>query len=186
MSKTKSTSTEIKEILSNLKDLGNARSELDKKAAVAGKDAVGILKDLVTANSHILALRWNQYTPYFDDGDTCEFSVNSLEIQFDDVITGAGDKAGNKKSKEDDEDEDAESEWVDFGEYGEDLKEYFEKRKDVLNYKDLDELEKAVKAAYDIHEKLQTMESVLLLAFGDHTQVTVTRKGIETDSYDHD
>lgn len=39
--------------------------------------------DLFTRFPKVSAVRWTQYTPYFNDGDTCEFSVHDPEIFFD-------------------------------------------------------------------------------------------------------
>jgi hypothetical protein len=144
---------------------------------------VKVLEKLVKANPHIVAFRWNQYTPHFNDGDVCEFSVNDLEVQFDQVIAGKGDVVA--KETEDDEDEDS-GDWVQFGEYGDSMEEYFTERKDVLNFEEIDKLESAVSSAYEIHERLQGMDDALLQAFGDHTEVTVTRNGIETEEYEHE
>lgn len=57
-----------------LEHVENAKREVEAKA----KSAVGALfKAFFAANPDIGALKWTQYTPYFNDGEPCEFSVNS-------------------------------------------------------------------------------------------------------------
>lgn len=40
------------------------------------------LQEFLAANPEIRAIQWRQYTPYFNDGEPCEFSVNDVEYQF--------------------------------------------------------------------------------------------------------
>lgn len=190
MSKTKSTSTnkEIKAavaaITEELDTLEKKHAELKKEMERAGKNALGALKDLINLSPYIEAIKWNQYTPYFNDGDVCEFSVNGIEFKLTPEISGSGDKAGNKKK--DDEDEESDEDFKDFGEYGTNLREYLDERKDVLNFKNIDELEAVMDTIGTIHERLCGMDETLLEAFGDHVEVTVTRKGVETTEYEHE
>lgn len=39
------------------------------------------LKAFFDSNPNIDAIRWHQYTPYFNDGDQCVFRVRDVEIQ---------------------------------------------------------------------------------------------------------
>lgn len=41
-----------------------------------------IFKDFITTHPDISELRWKQYTPYFNDGDPCEFRLTDLAINF--------------------------------------------------------------------------------------------------------
>lgn len=57
-----------------LERVENAKREVEAKA----KSAISALfKAFFAANPDIGALKWTQYTPYFNDGEPCEFSVNS-------------------------------------------------------------------------------------------------------------
>ena len=111
----------------------------------------------------VKALQWEQYTPYFMDGDTCEFGVNDVAF----VST-------------DDEEILAE---VSYGEYdGED--------DDVIVYSQYgDEANGALKAAiktFNTFLHSDEMEDVLKTMFGDHVRVTVTAKGFKVEEYDHE
>jgi hypothetical protein len=85
--------------------LGKMNLEMEKlrKAAQAQiKPALQeALKDLQNAVPDVEAVRWQQYTPYFNDGDTCEFSVHDPEVKFkgDADFTSSWDLDSDKLSK---------------------------------------------------------------------------------------
>ena len=57
-------------------------NELRKEIKKLGSEAFHQeLKPLFEKYPQVLSVRWNQYTPYFNDGETCEFSVNTAQIQ---------------------------------------------------------------------------------------------------------
>lgn len=111
----------------------------------------------------IKVIKWTQYTPYFNDGDPCEFSVN--EPTFSNA-----------------DDADLVSAW---GEYeGED--------EGIFAFQGTWSLPGELKDKKDRIKELSemlcssAMEDVLLAAFDDHAIVTVTRAGIDSDEYEHD
>lgn len=54
-------------------------SELQKNVAENSKKALQkILKEYFKENKDILYIFWDQYTPYYMDGDECVFSVNDV------------------------------------------------------------------------------------------------------------
>jgi hypothetical protein len=114
------------------------------------------------------AITWIQYTPYYADGDTCEFSVNEMCLKL------GADARSNLLGIE--EDEDGHEEWLDD-----------KWDSDVSALDDLDEPRGPEIAALfrelvgDIQDK-----DLFLATFGDHVAVTVTRKGIRTDDHEHD
>lgn len=134
----------------------------------------------VLDDSTMKAFGWTQYTPYFNDGDPCTFSVNTPwfltvdDPDFDDI-------------------EDEDSYGVDYGSHptlGEreyDYRGSWPNRQRIdLGYTGPDE------ARYDRVRALSeainggAFENVLLEAFGDHAEVKVTAAGITVDSYSHD
>ena len=114
----------------------------------------------------ITCIKWAQYTPYFNDGDTCEFDVYDWYITNGDPdrLTVWGDY---------DDWNDGVSEGVpeDIFAYGS----YYDKE---MKYEDIWKLEKF--AGTDIGSE------VFYGAFGDHCRVTVTKDGIAVEGYDHD
>lgn len=123
------------------------------------------LKTFFDMNPGINALRWTQYTPYFNDGDACVFSVgdvyftNAKGEQLDD-ITSWGDYEGDDGDV-----------WSDS------YVKYFAHRPGV-NSKSCEFISDMINSS--------EMRDIMEMMFGDHVSVTVTREGIEVNEYDHD
>jgi len=119
------------------------------------------------------AFGWNQYTPYFNDGDPCVFRVNGPWF-----LTEAD---PDPDDVEDHYDFSMDSDHPSLG------KRVYDWRNKVYGpYEGSDE------ARYDRVKELAgaleagAFENVLLEAFGDHAQVTVRASGITVDFYSHD
>ena len=172
MSKKSTINTKLKQGLDNIDKI---RAELQKAEKSATKDIMNLLKDLMKENPLIAGVRWTQYTPHFNDGDECVFGINEPEFKFN---------LGAPSKSEDDEEYDGGNEgWYDDY-YIDD--EFFEKRTDILNHKDVASVKKAVKDIHTVYSKLCDMENQIKSMFGDGVQVTVTADGVETEEYDHD
>jgi hypothetical protein len=115
------------------------------------------LKAIFDRNPELKVIKWVQYTPYFNDGDTCEFTVH-------DIV------AANY------EEVDAWGEWEGEDDQPHDFTLFTGYRSRRLP--DLIDLESFMESSigYD----------VLQFAFGDHVQVTVTVNGVTVDDYDHE
>lgn len=169
-----------KEIKTRLKQIDDLREELKKAEKSAAKDIMSLLKILMSENPLLTGMRWNQYTPGFNDGDVCEFGVHGPEFLFAESVNP-------QESKDEDEDEDDNEEaWVDGGEYGDIDDEWFDKKADILNHKEITALKKTVKEATKVFSQLAAMEDELQRTFGDGQQITVTASGVEVDDYYHD
>lgn len=120
-----------------------------------------ISKDIFTNNPQLNSFSWNQYTPYFNDGDTCYFSVNrdyyKINVSNDTIDSWT---LNNEKYSKD----------LDLVELG------------------FDSLESLKKAYNDIDELMNIFDdSDLEDMFDDHAEITVYRDGrIEVDEYMHD
>lgn len=102
---------------------------------------------------------WNQYTPYYNDGEECVFSVNTDYP----LINGENYNDATRETI--------------YEKHGTDYKE-------VPNPKYNAALAEAEK---DVKNFLAEMdEAVLRDMFGDHRQITVTRTGTEVEEYEHD
>ncbi|WP_326827412.1 hypothetical protein [Streptomyces sp. NBC_01751] len=122
---------------------------------------------------------WTQYTPYFNDGDVCEFSVGEIWVRTT---------------------EDVDSDEQEFDDY--DLTLWAHPSLGRVNYeyrgewpnREYVELgyegpnEKRYRNAKALNEALTSgaYENALLDAFGDHALVTVREAGIEVEFYSHD
>ncbi len=113
-------------------------------------------KKLFDAYPELKAFRWTQYTPYFCDGDPCEFGVNECHVAFNiEVPENVGDS------------------WRDDGFY------------EVRTYRDRVEPFAEIQDAVDTVRGLLSEDTCLSL-FGDHVEVTVDRDGASTSEYSHD
>lgn len=113
---------------------------------------------------------WNQYTPYFNDGDTCTFSANTDYLSVNGEYVDDCEWTGATKV-------------TNWGTYNRETKVY-DGRVEVPNEKYDKELEDATD---EIRNFLHTFDDDFYIRkFGDHSEITVTKEGVEVDDYDHD
>lgn len=113
-------------------------------------------KSIFEKHPKLESWKWSQYTPYFNDGDTCEFGVHKdVNICF------------NGKEFEDVSDWtfNSENEWAKEAKAEQGLKEAAA---------DISELMKALD-----DEDFKQM-------FGDHMEVTMTKDGAKAEGYEHE
>ena len=123
-------------------------------------------KEFFDKNANITAIVWTQYTPYFNDGDTCEFSVNEP------TFTNAPDPENVRWGEYDGDDEVAADgseifAWESWGEPPE-----------GINVSMCEAFGRMIQSS--------EMEDVMKAMFGDHVKVVATREGFDVDDYDHD
>lgn len=142
-------------------DLERAKQNVREKA----KTAVGALfKAFFAACPSVTAVRWSQYTPYFNDGEPCEFSTNEP-----DVCMKAGMNWQKILGEGGDEDEE--------GDGAEDESDLFQ---DIYYMKDgpAKATVEALCRSFD--------DDVFLAAFGDHARIVATPDGFHVTEYSHD
>lgn len=129
-----------------------------------------LTKTIFEDHPKVESFGWNQFTPYFNDGDTCYFSVNTDYIQI------------NGESVD-------ESDWINetkitnYGTWNREKREY-EGRTEVPN---LDYDPELAKATDEIREFLRNFDNDFFLSqFGDHAEITITAEGVSVDEYEHD
>lgn len=131
--------------------------------AEAAEQIKPLLMQFIVDNPQVESVRWTQYTPYFNDGDTCEFGVNEPQFKF--------------VSHED------------GGDYEDgffDLPYQYDPSRDY--YKSFCEAcprELYVKCQA-LSKELSGLEDALKTLFGDHVRVIVTKDGVEVEEYEHD
>lgn len=145
----------------------------------------------VLDDQYIASFGWTQYTPYFNDGEPCVFSVETPWFRTVDDV-----KAETSGSDEDDEYdyEDDDSFTVEYGHptlgkqgYQWDNPRDWENRRKVYGpYEGSHQSTFMVCSALSEAINSGAFEDVLLEAFGDHAQVRVTAAGITVDTYSHD
>lgn len=124
-----------------------------------------------------IKVTWKQYTPYFNDGDPCEFNVHDAGFSIPGVTDGTTDGWGREG-------------YADSGDVqiaGGDETEW----KTGLGYVPTGRVfprHPAVDAIAELADAIAggAFENALLDAFGDHAEVTVTKDKIDVEYYEHD
>lgn len=149
--------------LDNLREIKRVQKEFDQKISKLGKKAAKELLELFfDKNPDINAIRWSQYTPYYSDGDTCEFGIWDILVSFDATP----------------KDEGVYHEMHDYGEHP--LTESGKNKEYIASLK---------KKVERFREKMEEISKIFQHAFGDHIQVTVFNDGkltLSIDSYEHE
>jgi len=132
--------------------------------------------DEILATPGIRSIGWTQHTPYFNDGEPCEFGLGELALDLDPAIYG----------EVDDDDAYALPEegynWAtSWGIYTYPERGNYSTRKYELNGVD-------TKPLNDIFSKWasERYENVALDSFGDHAVVVATPEGFSVDYYEHE
>jgi hypothetical protein len=148
--------------MATIKDLLQMKAKYQKMIEDEGGAILGgAFKTFFDACPNVKAVRWEQYTPYFNDGEECVFSVNEPTFQF-------AEKPGPAFTTYDsDEDGDTfyEESW----------------QAKAADYKKAGVTKKAIDTLSEVFEK-----DVMKAVFGDHVRVIATREGFEVDEYSHD
>lgn len=157
--------SKIKELQKKMKDL---KSELKKEGKVALKAA---FKELFEKHPVLLAVQWEQYTPYFNDGDSCTFGVNEMYPVF--TLTEAQQKliAEDLSDDEDDAQMIIDQLLYDYG-----------KLKGTMTA----EQKAANKALTKLVKDLGSMDDTFEDIFGDHVRVRATSKGFKVTEHEHE
>ncbi|MEU7863453.1 hypothetical protein [Nonomuraea sp. NPDC049141] len=144
-----------------------------------GEDKFSELLKPLIESSRVEAVQWTQYTPYFNDGDVCEFSVGEAEIKVNDLPEEANEDAGFHAVY---------SEWIEGGyrmrwvrnptSWGSMYEPYGDPLPEHKDYEAFCALSSAMNRGY--------FEQFLYDKFGDHAEVTVYKDRITVECYDHD
>jgi hypothetical protein len=134
-----------------------------------------ITREFFDKNPGITAVIWTQCTPYFNDGDTCEFSVN------DPYFTNVpGEELENVSACGEYEGED-ESVWVLESYAFTSDSDWCKSEREKVSGVDFESIKSFTKMIC-----CSEMEDVMESMFDDHVKVIATREGFEVDDYHHD
>jgi hypothetical protein len=118
------------------------------------------LKQFLKDYPQIKTIMWQQYTPYFNDGDTCHFSV--YDILFSSAVyssyQGEEEDGGNIFHP-----------WI------------YDNQEDFCGVDP-----KTYQACAELSDILDGMENELFNAFGDHCSVIITEDGITVEEFEHE
>lgn len=150
-------------MLEELKKMNEELSDLKAKHLERAKAVFGdVTKKLFDTHTKLESFKWQQYTPYFNDGEECVFSANTDYISIngnesdmnytDKTVT---DYSGNKSP-------------------------YPQKENEFYN-------PELSAAENDVKDFLNTVgDDSLRQMFGDHVEITVTRDGVDVYTYEHE
>lgn len=160
-----------KEKFAILKEKQDEIKKLKKEMLEASnKIFTDLSKSIFEEHPKVESFSWTQYTPYFNDGETCYFSVNN------DYISINGEPV-------DESDWISETKITSYGTWNRDKKVY-EGRVEVPNLNYDAEL---AKAADEIRDFLKHFDDDFFLEqFGDHAEVVVTKDGVSINDCEHD
>lgn len=175
---------------SKLKELVKQVQKLEEKMKKDGQDALhSAFKEFFESNPEAKAIVWTQYTPWFNDGDACTFSVHEMELKLHELPDGI------------DEDEAELITETDYG-YGDgcaanslgslddtaENRKWLKERKSEENHlRPLTESEKKLCVDFDeLYSSCNEIDEVMRMTFGDHVKVVATKDGFDIDEYEHD
>jgi hypothetical protein len=179
--------TEVFGIPVSGKPMKNRRHQVNQRPL---SDLREVFEALI-ADERVIEFGWSQYTPYFNDGDVCEFSVGDpwirtiddedVDDRYDLQINDTHPTLGHLEWRKMTDEEYALKviEYKDRG-WGTPYNRGHFSKPQGSKYPDL--LELAKRLDVDAAE----YEDAMYDAFGDHAQVTVTKTGIQIDEYDHE
>lgn len=153
------------------------RAKFQTEAQAMFKDT---MKEFFDKNPGITALKWSQYTPYFNDGDTCVFRVNTVYF-----TNAPADELDNISAWGEYEGFD-DSVWVadSISHVLNSGRKYYEnKAAKILAAGGVD-----VDSCELIDKMIQSdeMEDIMMEMFGDHVVITATREGFDVNAHEHE
>lgn len=174
-----------------LVELNKKRDDLNQKLIISMKE---IFSEFLERNPKIEYITWTQYTPYFNDGDECVFSVHDMFMKLtnDDYEVCHPYDLEIRYDKPD-------SYIYDIAEGKEHLyKKYYTVdacKKQIAEYLDMltqldmteDELIELNNNFNDFKNIIsQLNDDVFKAAFGDHCVVMASKNGFNVEEYEHD
>lgn len=176
-------------IENKIRKLNNQVSKLQNEISKESKKAFKqMTKDIFKKYPDLKSFSWNQYTPYFNDGDICSFGVyidyisingsEEYECAFDIESLAEDVKDKDKTIAKLQKEMKKAPEWK---------IQHLEERIAEINNTDIQKITHKKNMFNDIIHCLSLMhENILKEMFGDHVSVIVTRKGITTEEYEHE
>lgn len=144
----------------------------------------------------VKAITWQQYTPYFMDGDVCEFSVHEVSVTSNPEVAENWVNFNFHEEYEVDVtkeayERNAGERWTDYRKSEEDggkVRYYRELQEGLYDFVNYSHDHPDTPNVKDLDIPLQSVEfeDALRSKFGDHTQVVITPTRVLQEEYSHD
>lgn len=152
------------------------QEEIRDKAKVTMQS---VFKDFFEKYPEVRFLYWNQYTPYFNDGEECYFSVNDLyagnQLAVDEEVSGYD--LENYK-------------YLPFLEEPTSVdRRFYPEESQKWDNLDSDVKERAKMYGRDyeaLANFISSLDEHLKVMFGDHVEIIVNREGIQVNEFSHE
>lgn len=166
--------TDKKSVSELVDEFHKLREELSKRLQGEFKN---LISEVFEANPEVYGIVWNQYTPYFNDGEPCEFTVSDFE-----PVMSLKEFTARQEDKGEPDEFYADK----YQEYLECGSAYnFEDENCGMDWMRYSSTEKeSFKEAIEQISKIP--DDVFRDMFGDHVTVLATRDKITTEEYSHD
>ena len=157
----------LQELKESQNQISNLKKEVVEKSSTILEE---FSKEIFLKYPELESFGWTQYTPYFNDGDTCVFHANT------DYLRVNGEYA-------------EESEWysetkvLNWGTYNRESRTYVGRVEEPnKNYN-----KKLVEACNEISNFLSHFDNDFYMSkFGDHAEISITPLGVNIDECEHD
>lgn len=147
--------------------IAKVKAESERRGKEARQVLATLFRDFFAANPAVKSIRWQQYTPYYNDGDPCEFRVHSSMFAIDGL---------------------SQATMRDADEIGDGVAYFDSWSLSYTGEKHGDPVATAhAKPCEKLQEDIKALESWLRDALGDHVQVTVGPALVmDITEYEHD
>jgi hypothetical protein len=154
-------------VQAKLDEIREARKVYEKAMKTHGKTLVKeMASEFMQKFPEVEGIQWQQYTPYFNDGDACEFSIHEPHVRFTQEFLDSF------------SDEDKRP----FYEMGDGFYELATYRDDCPA-----RVKEMSNSLSQFYIAIQELEQSLLECFGDHMEITILRDGkVRAEEYSHD
>lgn len=139
-----------------------------------------IVKDFFKIVPKMKSIAWAQYSPYFNDGDECVFSVEDVSVLSFVPSYVCYDYDDEEEDDYDfDDDEDKKEEVSEEKDPRIIVSDYNHSNQNLLTAKELE-------ACNAVREFISQNEDLMLDLYGNHVGVIVTENGSQVSNYEHD
>jgi len=186
---------------SSIDDIIRLRASYEEKLQTVGQPAIRArAQQIFDAFPECVAITWDQYTPYFSDGDSCTFSVHDMWLMNDEGLKEFEEEGGcaEEYSMCGNSYAEAEKAAPGYKALSEKLHHmtWSARRSYVRTPEEVEQEAQFRKVWADACEKEEALlkplnsipDDVMCSVFGDHVQVTIRRDSqeISVDECDHD